>query len=131
MRHRAHVPYRFAARAFALASSSCRFFGGAVERRESSNRPEILAISSTAVVKAASFTLDGVLEPLIFRTNWSEAARISSSLAGGSKLNNGLIFLHMPLCPFPDRLQSFAGALDEDEAGIERHSGNVELLGPW
>ena len=43
-----------------------------------------------------SFAFEGWLKPLIFRTNCSEAARISSSVAGGSKLNRGRIFLHIP-----------------------------------
>jgi hypothetical protein len=42
---------------------------------------------------------DGLLKPLIFLTNCSEAARISSSVAGGSKLNNVLMFLHMRVAP--------------------------------
>jgi hypothetical protein len=29
------------------------------------------------------------------RTNWTAAARISSSVAGGSKLKSVLMFLHM------------------------------------
>jgi hypothetical protein len=51
-------------------------------------------MSPTAAMKACSLTFDGLLKPLIFLTNWSEAARISSGLAGGSKLKRGLIFLH-------------------------------------
>jgi hypothetical protein len=45
--------------------------------------------------KAASFVFDGFVKPQIFRTNWSDAARISSSVAGGSKLNRVLMFLHI------------------------------------
>ncbi len=41
-----------------------------------------------------SLVFEGWLKPLIFRTNCSEAARISSSVAGGSKLNRGRMFLH-------------------------------------
>jgi len=36
-------------------------------------------MSSTAAWKAASFAMDGLLKPLTFRTNCSDAARISSS----------------------------------------------------
>jgi hypothetical protein len=43
--------------------------------------------------------LEGALKPLNLRTNCSEAARISSSLAGGSKLNNVLMLRHMILVP--------------------------------
>jgi hypothetical protein len=39
--------------------------------------------------------LGGVLKPLIFRTNCSDAARISSPVAGGSKLYSVLMFLHI------------------------------------
>jgi hypothetical protein len=41
-------------------------------------------------VKAASLAWDGLLKPLSLRTNCSAAARISSSVAGGSKLKNCL-----------------------------------------
>jgi len=44
------------------------------------------ATASIARAKASSLARDGFVKPLIFRTYWSAAARISSSLAGGSKL---------------------------------------------
>ena len=47
-----------------------------------------------AAWNAASFAFDGLLKPLTFRTNCNEAARISSSVTGGSKLNRVLMFLH-------------------------------------
>src|SRR5215217_1258201 len=59
----------------------------------------MLAMSSTAALKAPSLARDGLLKPLIFLTNCSDAARISSSVAGGSKLNNVLMFLHMRVAP--------------------------------
>jgi hypothetical protein len=90
-----HLPNLCAARAVALAASSWRFFGAAVDSSEARSLPEILAMSSTAERKTASFTLDGLLKPLIFLTNCSDAARISSSVTGGSKLNSVLIFLHI------------------------------------
>lgn len=43
-----HAPNRRADRAFALAASSSRSFGGAAVSSEASNRSEILAMSSTA-----------------------------------------------------------------------------------
>ncbi len=46
----------------------------------------MLAISSTAARKAPSFAFDGLLKALIFLANWSEAARISSAVTGGTKL---------------------------------------------
>ena len=61
---------------------------------DSISRFEMSAISSTAAWKNRSLVFDGLVKPLIFLTNWSEAARISSSVTGGSKLNKGRIFLH-------------------------------------
>jgi len=55
---------------------------------------EIAAISSTAARNAASLAFDGLLKPLTFLTNCKEAARISSSVTGGSKLKRVLMFLH-------------------------------------
>jgi hypothetical protein len=40
-----------------------------------------------------------LLKPLIFLTNCTDAARTSSSVAGGPKLNNVLMFLHMRVVP--------------------------------
>jgi hypothetical protein len=83
------------ARALAFAASCSRFFGGALVSSERRKLAEIAEISSTAARKEASFVFEGLLKPLIFRTNWSAAARISSALTGGSKLNRGLMFLHI------------------------------------
>ena len=52
------------------------------------------ATSSTARSKAARLPIDGLVKPLSLRTNWSEAARISSSVAGGAKLNSVLMLRH-------------------------------------
>jgi hypothetical protein len=84
-----------AARAFAFAASSSRFFGGALVSSERRRPVEIPAMASTAARNEASLVFDGLLNPLIFLTNWSEAARISSALTGGSKLKRVLIFLHI------------------------------------
>ena len=54
------------------------------------------AISSTAARNETSLAFDGLLKPLIFLTNWSEAARISPGVTGGSKLKRGLMFRHIP-----------------------------------
>src|SRR5919112_709913 len=91
-------PNRRAERALALAASSSRSFGGAAVSSEASNRSEILAMSSTAEWKAASFILDGLLKPVTFLTYCSDAAFISSLVAGGSKLKSVLMFLHIKLC---------------------------------
>ena len=89
------VPYRTAARAFALAASSSRFLGGAFVSSECNKRCATSATPSTAAKNAASFVFDGFENPLIFLTNWSEAARTSSSVTGGSKLKRGRIFRHI------------------------------------
>src|SRR5271166_5250006 len=86
-----------AARAFAFAASSSRFFGGALVSSERRRLAEIPAISSTAARNDASLAFDGLLKPLIFLTNWSDAARISSAVEGGSKLKRGLMFRHIQL----------------------------------
>ena len=83
----------------AFAASSSRFFGIAVVSSDRSSRAEIFAISSTAPSNAASFAIDGLLKPVIFRTNCSDAARTSSCVTGGSKLNSVLIFLHTERLP--------------------------------
>jgi hypothetical protein len=86
-----------AARALALAASSSRFFGGAVVASEFSNLPAAPATSSTAAANAASFAFDGLVNPLIFLTNCSDEARISSSVTGGSKLKRFLMLRHMQI----------------------------------
>src|SRR5712692_7212675 len=53
------------------------------------------ATSSTAARNAASLAFDGLVNPLIFLTNCSEAARTSSSVTGGSQLKSVLIFRHI------------------------------------
>src|SRR5581483_10902915 len=72
--------------------------GAAVVSSESINRRAIFATSSMARLNAFSLTCDGALKPLSFRTNCSEAARISSSVAGGSRFNNDLMLRHMVFC---------------------------------
>ena len=53
------------------------------------------ATSSIARSNAASFAFEGFEKPLSFLTNCKEDARISSSVAGGSKLKSVLMFRHM------------------------------------
>jgi len=65
------------------------------ERRR---RLDTIVISSTAAWKLASFAFDGLVNPLIFRTNCRAAARTSSSVAGGAKLKRILILRHMDRC---------------------------------
>src|ERR1700746_2142403 len=75
-------PNLSAARALALAAASSRFLGGALVSSECRRRNEMPEISSTAAANAASFGLDGLLKPLILRTNCRDAARTSSSEVG-------------------------------------------------
>src|ERR1041385_807634 len=91
----AQAPNLSAARALAFAASSSRFLGGALVSSDDRRRAEMPAISSTAARNEASFAFAGLLKPLIFLTNWREAARISSSITGGSKLYRVLIFRHI------------------------------------
>lgn len=64
-----------------------------------------MATSSTARSNASTFRRDGSRNPLTFRTNWSAAARISSSLAGTVPSRSRLMLLHMGIpyraCRFP------------------------------
>ncbi len=53
--------------------------------------------SSTARLNASSFAFDGFEKPLILRTNCSDAARTSSSVTGGAKLNSGRMLRHIGL----------------------------------
>jgi hypothetical protein len=62
---------------------------------ESSSRWAAAETSSIARSKAGVFACDGAVKPEILRTNCSAAARTSSSVAGGSKLNNGLMARHI------------------------------------
>src|ERR1700733_2845375 len=82
-------------RAFSLAASSSRFLGEAVLLREWSRRAEGGGIFVTAISNWAWLAWEGLVKPLILRTNCSEALRISSSVTGGSKLNSIFMFRHM------------------------------------
>lgn len=88
-------PNRCRDRSRAFSASTWRSRGCAVVESESRRAPATAAISSTAVANAASFACEGLLKPLSFRTNCNEAARISSCVAGGLKLNSVLMFRHM------------------------------------
>src|SRR5689334_24094576 len=88
-------PNRCAARSRAFAASSSRLRGGALVSSETSSFFETAATSSTARSNAASFAFEGLWKPESLRTNCSEAARTSSSVTGGSKLNSVLMLRHM------------------------------------
>jgi len=64
---------------------------------ESTSVRAAAATSSTARLNDASFAFDGFVNPLIFRTNCSEAARTSWSVTGGSKLKSGRMLRHILL----------------------------------
>ena len=66
--------------------------GGAFVTSESISFRAIALTSSTASSNTASFAFDGLVNPLSFRTNCFDAARTSSSVAGGSKLKSVLMF---------------------------------------
>jgi hypothetical protein len=51
--------------------------------------------SSTARSKASVLACEGFVNPLTLRTYWIADARISSSVAGGSKLWRVLMLRHM------------------------------------
>src|SRR5258706_12449588 len=95
-------PKRIAERALALVASSSRFFGAALVSSESTRRRVTAAISCTAWSKVIKFFPLGLRWLLTLRTYWSAAAKTSSSVAGGSKLNSGRRFRHMAQAYPPD-----------------------------
>src|SRR5437016_14545828 len=86
---------RFADLARAFIASLSRLRRGAFVTNESSKWCAAWATSSTARLNAASFACDGFVNPQSFRTNCSDDARISSFVAGGSKLCRVLMLRHM------------------------------------
>src|SRR5262245_12874743 len=92
-------PKRAAARLLARAASTSRSRGAAVVTSEARSSRATSLVRSTARAKAASFVRDGLLKPESLRTNWSAAARTSSSVTGGSKLKSVLMLRHMPWPP--------------------------------
>src|SRR6202000_3371259 len=92
----AQAAYRFAARARACAATTSRSFGGADVSSSESRCAEMCLISCTARANASSLAFDGLVKPLILRTYWSAAASISSSRAGGSKLEGGGMVRPLP-----------------------------------
>src|SRR2546426_9576291 len=99
MRPFQELPNHTEPRAGALAASVSLFPGPASVTSESNRFRAAAVISVTARSNAASLARDGFVKPESFLTNWSEASRISSSVAGGSKLNSVLMFRHMTFSP--------------------------------
>src|SRR5215203_5609084 len=79
----------------AFSASTSRSRTGAVVCSESSSRRAASETSVTARWNAAAFACDGALKPESLRTNCSAEARISSSLAGGAKLNSVRMLRHI------------------------------------
>src|SRR5215831_543902 len=77
-----------------------RFLAGLAVDNESSSRRAASLTSSTARSKGASLARDGWAKPESLRTNCSAEARISSSVAGGSKLNSVRILRHIGFTNF-------------------------------
>src|SRR5437764_9261965 len=94
----------------AFSASASRLRGGLVVASAASSVRAASATSSTARSNAASFAFEGRLKPLSLRTNCSADARISSSVAGGSKLNSVRMLRHMGAL-LRDPLRSPDGAL--------------------
>ena len=92
---RSFGPNLTADRARSFSDSTSRLRGSAVVTNDRISALADAVTSSTARSNASSFALDGLVNPQIFLTNWSDASRISASVAGGSKLNSVLMFLHM------------------------------------
>src|ERR1043165_4092219 len=81
-----------------------------------------------AASKAAWLALDGVLKPLSLRTNCSEAARISSCVAGGSKLNSVLMLRHMGKPPSGRQDSEPARAFPETAASARDAGTSCRLV---
>src|ERR1700690_3142181 len=72
-------------RARSFSDSTSRLRGSAVVTNDRISALADAVTSSTARSNASSFAFDGLVNPQIFLTNWSDASRISTSVAGGSK----------------------------------------------
>src|SRR5216683_4802306 len=88
-------PNRKRERSFAFSASTARSRVGAWVCSDVRRRCAASETSVTARSNAASLACDGLLKPDSLRTNCSAEAWISSSVAGGSKLNSVLILRHI------------------------------------
>src|SRR5712671_2807483 len=82
-------------RSFAFSASISRSRAGACVFSEVSRRRAEAVTSATARSNASALACEGLLKPDSFLTNCSAEAWISSSVAGGSKLNSVLILRHI------------------------------------
>src|SRR6266436_9922093 len=88
-------PNRSLDRSFAFSASISRSRAGAWVCSEVSRRRAEAVTSATARSNALALAWDGLLKPDSFLTNCSAEAWISSSVAGGSKLNSVLMLRHI------------------------------------
>src|SRR6266478_1163423 len=88
-------PNRSLDRSFAFSASISRSRAGAWVCSEVSRRRAEAVTSATARSNASALACDGLLKPDSFLTNCSAEAWISSSVAGGSKLNSVLMLRHI------------------------------------
>src|SRR5580700_12351878 len=86
---------RCRARSRAFRASASRLRDGLAVSSDANRRRATSATSSTARLNAASLLREGWAKPESLRTNCSAEARISSSVAGGSKLNSVRMLRHM------------------------------------
>jgi hypothetical protein len=88
--------------------NSVRISGGKSVTRYTILRRRVRFERTEQTSRDAGYFIDGLQEralvclqrfanTLVFLTNWSEAARVSSGVAGGSKLKRGLMFLHIAM----------------------------------
>src|SRR5215469_5302278 len=121
------------ARSRAFTASTSRFFAGLAVDSESSSRRAVSLTSATARSNAASLAREGCVNPESLRTNCKAEARISSSVAGGSKLNKVRILRHIEVTPVSSfRVRPEVVGPDDKlraEAGIHnyRKSGLLEV----
>src|SRR5262249_27499048 len=92
-------PNRRRERSLAFSASISRSRAGACVCSDVRSRRAVSETSLTARSNAASLACDGLLKPESLRTNCSAEAWISSSVAGGSKLNSVLMLRHMNYLP--------------------------------
>src|SRR6202011_2569609 len=95
-------------RSLAFSASISRSRAGAWVCSETSRRRAEAVTSATARSNASALACDGLLKPESFLTNCSAEAWISSSVAGGSKLNSVLMLRHicLLLCPIRGSLST-------------------------
>src|SRR5438034_8464556 len=90
-------------RCLAFSASISRSRAGACVCSEVSRRRAEAVTSATARSNASALACDGLLKPDSFLTNCSAEAWISSSVAGGSKLNSVLMLRHIFFSSLPAR----------------------------